>query len=157
MTHNTGAMPNIASVLKSEIARLARKEVRAETDTLKRLSTQYRSDIAALKREVKTLQRQLKLVSKSTGRGRGGAAVTEAAEAPERQLRFSAKRLAAQRKRLGLSAAAFGALVGVTGQSIYKWEQGSARPRPSQLRGIAAVREMGKREAQARLAELQAG
>jgi len=146
-------MPNIASVLKTEIARLARKEVRAETDSLKKLSSQYRSDIAALKREVKALQKQLKAVSRSAGRGRPQAAEDEADG--ERQLRFSPKRLAAQRARLGLSAQAFGALVGVTGQSIYKWEAGNARPRQAQLKAIAAVRSLGKREAQARLAALR--
>src|SRR5688500_3931973 len=119
-------MPNIASVLKSEIARLARKEVRAETDSLKKLSSQYRADIAALKREVKALQRQLKSVSRSAGRARPDSGRDEGGD--ERQLRFSAKRLAAQRNRLGLSAQAFGALVGVTGQSIYKWEASNARP-----------------------------
>jgi DNA-binding transcriptional regulator YiaG len=147
-------MPNIASVLKIEIARLARKEVRAETDSLKKLSAQYRSDIASLKREVKDLQRQLKQVSKLNGRGRATADTQDEADG-DRQLRFSPQRLAAQRKRLGLSAQAFGALVGVTGQSIYKWEAGNARPRAAQLRAIAAVRALGKREAQARLDALQ--
>ncbi len=145
-------MPNIATVLKSEIARLARKEVRAETDTLKKMSSQYRADIAALKRQVKSLERQLKLVSRAGGKGRA-APVQEEAEAA-RQLRFSAARLAVQRKRLGLSAQAFGKLVGVTGQSIYKWEAGNARPRAAQLRAIAAVRALGKREAQAKLESL---
>jgi len=70
-------------------------------------------------------------------------------------LRFSAKGLAAQRKRLGLSAAAVAALLGVSGQSIYKWEEGKTRPRASQLPAIAALRKMGKREANARLAALQ--
>lgn len=149
-------MPNIATLLKSEIARLARKEVRAETDSLRKLASQHRSDIAALKREVKALQSQLRRLARGGGRGRAAAQASEATDAEEggRQLRFSAKRLASQRNRLGLSAADFGALVGVTGQSIYKWESGGARPRPAQLRAIAAVRAMGKREAQARLAEI---
>jgi DNA-binding XRE family transcriptional regulator len=154
MAHNP-AMPNIASVLKSEIARLARKEVRAQTDPLKRQSAQHRAEIASLKREVKALQRQLKLASRPTGRARGAAAAAAEDEGGP-QLRFSAKRLASQRKRLGLSAQAFGSLVGVTGQSIYKWESGHARPRQAQLRAIAAVRALGKREAQARLEALQA-
>ncbi|HVZ46673.1 MAG TPA: helix-turn-helix transcriptional regulator [Ramlibacter sp.] len=144
-------MPNIATVLKSEIARLARKEVRSETDTLKKSSVQYRADIAALKRTVKELERRLKLLSKANGR----ASVRADDAEPERRLRFSPSRLAAQRKRLGLSAADFGALVGVTGQSIYKWEQGSARPRTAQLQAIAQVRSLGKREANARLEQLQ--
>jgi hypothetical protein len=39
-------VPNIASVLKEEIARVARKEVRSETENLKKASAQYRSEIA---------------------------------------------------------------------------------------------------------------
>lgn len=49
-------MPNIAQALKEEIARLARKELRANTDSLKRVVTTYRSEIAALKRRVEQLE-----------------------------------------------------------------------------------------------------
>jgi DNA-binding transcriptional regulator YiaG len=69
-------------------------------------------------------------------------------------LRFSAKGLASQRRRLGLSAEACGALVGATGQSVYKWESGKIRPRARHLPAIAALRKMGRREAAARLTEL---
>jgi DNA-binding transcriptional regulator YiaG len=147
-------MPNIATVLKSEISRLARKEVRSETDSLKKLSSQYRSDIAALKRQVKTLERLVKSASRGGSRAAAGDD-DEDEEGGGKRLRFSAKRLASQRNRLGLSANDFGALVGVSGQSIYKWEAGEVRPRMSQLKGIAAVRAMGKREAQAKLAALR--
>jgi len=43
-------MANIESVLKEEITRLARKEIRKETEGLKKASAQYRTEIAALKR-----------------------------------------------------------------------------------------------------------
>ena len=56
--------------------------------------------------------------------------------------------------RLGLSAADYGSLVGVSAQSIYNWEQGHASPRPAQLKVIAALRGVGKREAQERLKQL---
>ena len=51
-------MPNIASVLKDEVVRLAKKEVRKEVEGLKKASAQYRSDIAALKRQVAALEKQ---------------------------------------------------------------------------------------------------
>ena len=56
------------------------------------------------------------------------------------------------RKKLGLTANEMGALIGVSGQSIYKWEQGKAKPRASQLKTISAVRKMGKREVAQKLA-----
>ena len=48
-------MSNIATVLKAEISRIARKEIRAETESLKTQSTHYRSQIAALKRQLADL------------------------------------------------------------------------------------------------------
>lgn len=143
-------MPNIASVLKEEIARVARKEVRGETQRLKKASAQYRSDIAALKREVAALRQQLGRLSKVQGKRSQPIAVDE----PKSSMRFSAKGFAALRQRLGLSASALATLLGVSGQSVYKWENGKARPRASQLPAIAALRTMGKKEAAVRLAEL---
>lgn len=145
-------MPNIAAVLKDEIARIARKEVRAQTEDFKKSSAQYRAHIAALRRRVDELERQLKRVGKAADRASAAPADDEDASTPRR---FSAARLAAQRNKLGLSAADFAALLGVSGQSVYKWEHGESRPRAKQLEAIAALRGIGKREAQARLEKLQ--
>ena len=145
-------MPNIATVLKEEIARVARKENRGETQKLKKASAQYRSDIAALKRRIQALEQQVKRLGKSTGRK--AAAAHQEDDEGQSSLRFSAKGLAAQRRRLGLSAAAVATLLGVSGQSVYKWEDGKTRPRASQIAAIATLRKMSKRQAAARLEEL---
>lgn len=140
-------MPNIASVMKEEILRLARKEVRQETEGLKKASAQYRSEIAALKRRVAALE---KLVPRLAS---GAAPKARKAEGGEegRSLRFSPKRFAAQRAKLGLSAADMGLLLGVSAQSVYHWEAGKTRPRASQLAAIAGLRGLGKRKAKALL------
>jgi len=143
-------MPNIATILKAEIARVARKEVRGELQSLKKATASYRAEIARLKRRAQALEQQVKRLGKSRGR----AAAAPAAEDSTPNLRFSAKGLAAQRRRLGLSAEACGALLGATGQSVYKWESGKIRPRTRHLPAIAALRKMGKREAAARLEAL---
>lgn len=143
---------NIAAVLKNEISRVARKEVRSETQQLKKSVVHYRAEIAALKRRLAELERAAKRERKAPGK----PAVMESAEKPQR-MTFSASGLAAQRKKLGLSANELGALVGVTGQSIYKWEQGKAKPRSAQLMALRALRTLGKKAVAARLAELSAG
>ena len=140
-------MPNIGTVLKSEISRVSRKEVRSETQALKKSITQYRSQIADLKRRMHALEQQVKRVGKS----RAPAAADE--EETGGQLRFSAKGLAAQRRRLGLSAASVARLLGVSALSVYKWESGKTRPRARQIEAIAGLRGMGKREALKRLEE----
>lgn len=143
-------MPNIASLLKSEIQRVARKELRAETQPLKKSVAQYRSQIAQLKRRIQALEQLVR----RQARGSGRAAAASEADADEGgpSLRFSAKGLATQRKRLGLSAASVAKILGVSALSVYKWESGKTRPRARQLEAIASLRKMGKREAQARLA-----
>ena len=144
-------MPNIANLLKSEIARVARKQVRAETAGLKQAIAPYRAQIAELKRRTRDLELQVKRLGRVAAKA---VAATPAQAEGERSLRFSAKGLAAQRKRLGLSAQAFGALIGASGQSVYKWEEGKTRPRAKNLPAIAALRGMGKKEAATRLASL---
>jgi DNA-binding transcriptional regulator YiaG len=141
-------MPNLAAILKSEITRVARKEVRSETLGLKKAVSAYRAEIAALKRRTQALEQELRGLSKASAK----AAPVVAEDVSSRKLRFSAKSLASQRRRLGLSAEDCGFLVGASGQSIYNWEQGKARPQAKHLPAIAALRTMGKREATARLA-----
>jgi DNA-binding transcriptional regulator YiaG len=140
-------MPNLASVFKDEILRLARKEVRKELECLKKASGQYRSDIAALKRQVATLERQQARLVKA---GPKKVAV-EADGESSTKFRFSAERLAAQRQKLGLSAGDMGTLLGVSAQTIYNWEAEKSRPRQQQLAAIATVRKLGKRAIKAQL------
>ena len=141
-------MPNIATLLKSEISRVARKEVRGETLALKKALSTHRSEIAALKRRTHTLEQQLRRLSRASARASPGRET----EAPSDKVRFSAKGLMSQRRRLDLSASDCGQLVGASAQSIYNWEAGKARPRAKHLTAIAALRKLGKKEAAARLA-----
>ena len=144
-------MPNIASILKSEISRVARKEVRAEVLTLKKSVGAHRKQIAALRQHAQMLEKALRYLGRNQ---RVAAAPAAAADEGAGLRRFSAKGLLSLRTRLGLSAAECGALVGASSQSIYNWEQGKARPSAKHLPAISALRGMGKREATAKLAAL---
>lgn len=136
-------MSTFANQLKSEISRLAKKEVRAETQALKKASAAYRGEIAALKRRIAGLEAQIKKQSKGAGRAK---VVEKAEEGSSTGLRFRVAGFAALRKKLEISAAEMGKLLGVSAQSVYHWETGKTRPRASQLAAISAVRKMGKRE-----------
>jgi DNA-binding transcriptional regulator YiaG len=140
-------MSNFNAVFKAEVARLARKEVRAATEALRKAATQHRSDIAALKRSVADLERKVKYLE-SHEKPRLGKAPRESAGA---KARFSPGWVAADRKRLGFSAKHYGQLVGVTGLTIYNWEKGKSKPRDRQLAAWASIRGLGKREALRRL------
>ena len=157
-------MANLASALKEEIGRLARKEVRQQTAGTAKSTAQMERDIAALKRQVQDLQRKLspprapsatkktpsKKAAAKKANGKAAGAAPKPAE-PSGRTRFSAKGLKTERERLGLSADNYGKLVGVSGLSIYNWEQGKARPRESSIAALMSVRGIGKREAAKRL------
>ena len=57
-------MTTFAETLKKEIARIARKELREEITALRKIAMSQRTDISALKKEVKSLQSSLKKLEK---------------------------------------------------------------------------------------------
>jgi DNA-binding transcriptional regulator YiaG len=140
-------MPNIAVVLREEITRLARKEVKTQTGALRKASSEQRKKIAEMRRQISELQRKVALLEKQMSKDSDG----KTGAGKDRSFRFSPKGLRSNRKRLGLSASDFGKLVGVTGQTVYMWEREATRPREQQLDALAALRSMGKKEASARL------
>lgn len=143
-------MPNVAALLKEEITRLARREVRVETTKLAKASATYRHDIATLKRRIAELEREVGRLSKAANRQAPGQASTDG-----RQVRYSAKNLAALRKKLDLSAVQMGKLLlGVSAQTVRNYEKGDTRPGKEAILAIAQLRRMGKREVAELLAAL---
>jgi DNA-binding transcriptional regulator YiaG len=145
-------MPNLGSILKDEIRRLARREIRSQVAVTKRAAAQHRRDIAGLKRLVKSLSNRLGFLESQEKK----RVAKPIAEAPAGQVRFSPRWLKSNRQRLSLSAADYGKLVGVSGLTIYNWESGKAKPRKGKMASLAAIRGVGKREALKRL-EMMSG
>ena len=146
-------MADLAGALKEEIRRLARKELKAETGATKQAVAQYRREIAKLKRQIRDQEKKITFLE---AQERKRLEEPQAAEEPSEGIRFSARSVKSQRERLGLSAADYAKLVGVSSLTIYNWEHGKSRPRKEQLAALAAVRGIGKREALARLELLKA-
>ena len=143
-------MQNLATTLKAEISRVARKELKGELESLRKVASLQRSEIAALKRRTAELERRTRQLSKPAK-----VAMSQSGDEEGRsRLRFQAKGFASLRKKLGLSAQDMARLLGVSALSVYKWESSKATPRSSHLPAIAAVRKLGKKEAMERLASL---
>ena len=140
-------MTTFADQLKIEIARIARKETRADSKQVKKASAQYRAEIAALKRRIASLESAVARLLKQSGK-------PKATEIPEKPvvLRFRSAGFATLRKKLGLTAHEMAKLLGVSAQSVYHWEAGKSRPRANQLQAISEVRKLSKKEALARIA-----
>ena len=144
-------MRNLVQALKSEISRLAKKESKAQVAALKAASARYRREIAELKRLTKDLEKRLAHMERQE---RKRAKKPPSAKLAEGR-RFSPRGLKTHRAKLGLSAGDYGVLTGVSGQMIYKYERGETKPRRAQLAKLVAMRTLGKREAQRRLALLK--
>ena len=140
-------MPNIAAVLKDEIRRLARKEIREQVGPLKKTVHEQRGTIADLKRQNADLLKRLAFLERREGK----RLATPPPASKAADVRFSPKWVAADRKRLGFSAKDYARLVGVSPLTIYNWEKGRSKPQAKQLAAWASVRGIGKRQATRRL------
>ncbi len=144
-------MPNIAVTFRQEITRLARREIRSQTQGLRKASAQFRRDIAGLKRHASKLKSEVARLERRIGKDVSPKIV----ESDPAKVRFTAKGIISQRRRLGISAADYGKLIGMTGHTIYKWEHGTSRPRSAQLSALASIRLLSKTEALTRLEQMR--
>lgn len=138
-----------AAALKAEIQRLARKEIKTQTASLKKAVTQLSDEVRALKKRLKE--------SQSAAAAKRKAPLALAAPSPDsadgKTLRFRADGYKTLRARLELSAADMGLLTGVTGQTVYAREQGAKPRSAAELSAIAALRSMPKAKVQELLAQ----
>ncbi|MEK7755187.1 MAG: hypothetical protein AAB654_24900 [Acidobacteriota bacterium] len=144
-------MSNLAVALRQEIMRLARREIRSQTQGLRKASAQFRREIAQLKRHASELRSEVARIERQVGKD----VVPQLTDANSAKARFHAKSVLSKRRSLGLSAADYGKLIGVTGHTIYKWEHGTSRPRRAQLAALASIRRLRKTEALARLEQMR--
>ncbi len=144
-------MQNLVHALRDEIKRLAKKETKGQITALKAASAKYRREIAELKRVTRGLDKRLAPIEQQERKRAQRPPSPKLAEGT----RFFPKGLKSHRARLGLSAANYGLLAGVSGKMIYKYERGETKPRRAQVAKLVAVRNLGKREARRRLTLLK--
>lgn len=142
---------SVIKELQSEIARVARKEIRKELDPIKRVNASQRKYIADLRRELSDLQKEVKRLQKELGKE-----IPAVVEEPEQRFWITGKGVLSLRNRLGLTQVDFAELVGVTQQTVVRWEKTEGK---ISLRGEAVqsrlqeLRSMGKKEVLAEFEE----
>jgi len=90
-------MPNIGTVLREEISRLARKESRSQVDPAKKATASHRRDIAELKRQVAQLERQVTLLAREV---LGGPPAVAPQSVGAKRVRFGKREAEARLKQL---------------------------------------------------------
>ena len=137
---------NVMSVLKAEISRLARKEAKQVVAPVKKASANYRGLIAGLRKQIDALQNEVAALRRAAPKAEKALAAQE----PAGRFWITGKGVKALRKRLGLTQAQFGKLVGVSVPTVIKWE-GAKGKAPIRLKAaiarLHAIRGMGKKQA----------
>lgn len=139
-------MNTFSNAFRAEVVRMARKELKPELQGMRKAITSHRSEIAALKREVKSLTSQLKVTQRKTKVGMV-AAPSDQPKASKRAARedfvFAPEMLAQMRNALSATPLQMAALLAVSPLTYSRWEKGQAQPRTKQLAKIEEVVNMG--------------
>ncbi len=144
-------MPNVATILKQEISRIARKESKAFFKAVPGALKSLRRTVSAQIKRIAQLEAKIKRLERRTGDDKGIALPK-----PEEleKSRLGAGNIAKLRKKLDLTRAEMAKLIGVNPNSIFLWENGKATPRAAAKAKVIALRSLGKREIKKLLAGL---
>jgi DNA-binding transcriptional regulator YiaG len=142
-------MAKIEGVIKAEIMRLAKREVRAFFRPLKREVWQMSTKLSTLSKGFASLNRmakELHLEEKVKPK-------LEATPEEVKVSRLTPERISRLRKKLGISQRELGILTGSSIGAILAWEKGKFRPRGEKKAALVALRKLKKREVKRLLAE----
>ncbi len=137
-------MPNVGQVIKDEITRLARKEIRAAVDPLRKHVRSLRQTVRSQQEAIDGLEKALR---KMAGQGGSGdRSSLYAPDAEETKARVTPASIRRHRLRLGLSQAQLGQLLGVSTNTVVRWEAGSSAPRAHHRTALIRLRDLGVRD-----------
>jgi DNA-binding transcriptional regulator YiaG len=140
-------MPNVAQVLREEISRLARKEIRTTCDPLRKQVQTLRRTVRSQQTKIDRLERSLSKMVQQTASGTGTGLYAPAEEAEQTtRARVTPASIRRHRHRLGLSQADLGGLLSVSTNTIVRWEQGTSTPRAQHRTALLRLRDLGRRD-----------
>jgi DNA-binding transcriptional regulator YiaG len=141
-------MAKIEGVIKSEIQRLAKREIRSTFIPLRREVRAMRLKLSGLSRGIASLNRMAKGL-------RLGEAKPKLEATPEevKASRLTPDRIRGLRKKLGISMRELGILTGSSLSAVLSWEKGKFKPRGEKKVALVALRKVRKRDVKKLLAE----
>ena len=142
-------MAKIESIIKSEIQRLAKHEVRSVFLPLRRDVWGMKLKLSNLIKGFTVLDRLAKEIFKAKNAEPKLAASPEEVKAS----RFTPERIRHLRMKLGISQRELGILVGATIGAVLSWEKGKFKPRGEKKAALVALRKVRKRDVKKMLAE----
>lgn len=147
-------MPNYTTVLNEEIARIAKKEVKTVVDQILARAIDLKKKVSVLTKQNAELTVKLNELEQLLGIE---PLIDPSAVSEEeiKKSRITPKYISNIRKKLGLTKNEMAAVLEINPNSIYLWETGRATPRNETKAKLIQLREMGKKEVKALLAEFE--
>ncbi|MBI5118832.1 helix-turn-helix domain-containing protein [Candidatus Poribacteria bacterium] len=143
-------MGKIESTLKTEISRLARKELRTAVGSLSKRVGELKQKISQLSKIVANMNKAATLEPGSrTAKGQP----QPASNAEIKAARITGRVVRNIRKKLDITQDKLALLLDVSPGAVAFWEQGRARPRGANKAAIVALRKLGRRDVKRFLAE----
>ncbi len=136
-------MGKFAGIIKSEIVRLARREVRKTLVPLGRDVRSLKSTVSQLRKTVLALERLAAQQQKELGQRK---VPLEATPEEVKKSRFSPDLIRSLRRHLRISQKELAILAGVTVGAVAMWESGKFKPKDEKKAVIVALRKLGRRE-----------
>jgi DNA-binding transcriptional regulator YiaG len=141
-------MGKLESTIKSEIRRLAKREIRATFVPLRREVRAMRLRLSTLSKNFSGLDRLAKeQLQKAPKKG------LEATPEEVKASRLTPDRIRRLRNKLGISMRELGILTGSSLGAVLSWEKGKFRPKGEKKAALVALRKLRKRGVRKLLAE----
>ena len=134
-------MPKIESIIKSEIMRLAKRQVRTVFIPLRREVRQMSVKLSSLSKGIASLNRLAKELRLEEAKPK-----LEATPEEVKASRITPARIGGLRRKLGISQRELGILTGTSIGAVLSWEKGKFRPKGEKKAALVALRKLKKRE-----------
>ncbi len=146
-------MAKMEALIKSEIVRLAKREIRKIAMPLGRDVRTMKGTVSHLRKTVQEIER---FVSRQKAVLENAQAPLEASQEEVAGARLSPFLIKRLRRRLGISQRALATLAGVTVGAVYQWETGKFKPRGEKKALLIALRKLRRREVKKLIEEKKA-
>ncbi len=143
-------MGKLEGIIKDEIVRLAKREVRKISVPLAKDVWLLKSTLWKLRKTVSNLER---FAARQESELSQRKIPLEATPEEVKESRFSPRLIRSLRRHLGITQKELAILAGVTVGAIHQWESGIFVPRAQNKGVLVALRKLGRREVRDLLAE----
>jgi DNA-binding transcriptional regulator YiaG len=138
----------LESTIKSEIQRLAKREIRSTFIPLRKEVRAMRTKLSNLSKGITSLNRMIKELHLEEAKPK-----LEATPEEVKASRLTPERIRRLRKKLGISMRELGVLTGSSLSAVVSWESGKFKPGGEKKAALVALRKVRKREVRKLLAE----